>query len=184
MIISVFGSASPTPEQTLYLDGLELGRLLGENGFTVMTGGYCGTMEAVSRGANEAGADVIGVACRQIEDYRPVGPNPWVKQVKATDTLSERIEYLTSHADAFLALPGGIGTLAEISIVFNKMVIGSIPSQILILIGEGWKQTFEAFIKGQDENVNQRTRQLPRFAANPAEAIDILLKSIQEKQNG
>ena len=64
MIVSVFGSAAPLPGQPLYQVGLELGRLLGEQGFSVMTGGYCGTMEAVSRGANEAGSNVIGVTCR------------------------------------------------------------------------------------------------------------------------
>lgn len=184
MIISVFGSASPTPEQKLYQDALELGRLLGQSGFDVMTGGYCGTMEAVSRGASEAGVDVIGVACRQIEDYRPVGPNAWVKTLHTTDTLSERIEYLTTHADAYLALPGGIGTLAEIAMVFNKMVINAIPSQTLILIGEGWKETIEAFIAGQAENVNERTRTLPLCAKDPQEAVKLLINSLEEKQNG
>jgi len=184
MIVSVFGSASPLPGQPLYQDGLELGRLLGEQGFSVMTGGYCGTMEAVSRGANEAGANVIGVTCRQIEDYRPTGPNGWVSQVQPTDLLSERIEVLTSQADAFIALPGGIGTLAEISMVFNKMVISSIPSQVLILIGDGWKLTFEAFFNGQAENVNARTRQLPHFAKDPHEAVRLLVELLQENQNG
>ncbi len=184
MIVSVFGSAAPLPGQPLYQDALELGRLLGEHGFSVMTGGYCGTMEAVSGGANEAGTNVIGVTCRQIEDYRPTGPNGWVQQVHATDLLSERIELLTSNADAFIALPGGIGTLAEISMVFNKMVISSIPSQVLILVGEGWKQTFETFFNGQAENVNARTRQLPHFAKDPQDAVRILIQLLQENNNG
>ncbi len=184
MIVSVFGSAAPLPGQPLYQDGLELGRLLGEHGFSVMTGGYCGTMEAVSRGANEAGATVVGVTCRQIEDFRPTGPNSWVNQVQPTDLLSERIEVLTSQADAFIALPGGIGTLVEISMVFNKMVISSIPSQVLILIGDGWERTFETFFNGQAENVNDRTRQLPHFAKDPQEAVRILLTLIQENENG
>lgn len=180
MIVSVFGSASPLPGQPLYQDGLDLGRLLGEQGFDVMTGGYCGTMEAVSRGANEVGANVIGVTCRQIEDYRPTGPNSWVRQVEPTDLLSERIEVLTSKADAYVALPGGVGTLVEISMVFNKMVISSIPSQVLILIGEGWKQTFEAFFNGQAENLNSRTQALPHFAKDPQDAVRILVELLQE----
>ncbi|MDD2521406.1 MAG: LOG family protein [Anaerolineaceae bacterium] len=184
MIVSVFGSAAPTPEQTSYQEALELGRLLGENGFTVMTGGYCGTMEAVSRGANEASGNVIGITCRQIEDFRPTGPNAWVRQVQATDLLSERIEVLTSKADAYIALPGGIGTLAEIAVVFNKMAISSIPSQVLILIGEGWKQTFEAFFSGQAENVSTRVRQIPQFAKDPQDAVRLLVKSLQEMKNG
>ncbi len=174
MIVSVFGSASPLPGQPLYQEALRLGELLARAGHTVMTGGYCGTMEAVSRGAVEAGGDCIGVTCRQIEDYRPTGPNPWVRQIRPTDTLSQRIEILTSEAEAFLALPGGIGTLAEVAMVFNKMVISAIPSKTLILIGEGWKDTFEAFFKGQAENINSKTSGLPHFADNVETAVQLL----------
>ncbi|HHX08121.1 MAG TPA: LOG family protein [Chloroflexi bacterium] len=184
MIISVFGSASPTPESQLYQEALLLGKLVAKNGHTVMTGGYCGTMEAVSKGAVEAGGHSIGVTCRQIEEYRPLGPNSWVREVIHTDTLTERIEVLTSQADAFMALPGGIGTLAEISMVFNKMVIAAIPSDTLILIGDGWKQTFEAFLKGQSANINSKTQQIPQFAANPQEALALLNNKHQENNNG
>jgi hypothetical protein len=174
MIVSVFGSASPLPGHPLYQRAMRLGELLAKAGHTVMTGGYCGTMEAVSRGAVEAGGDSIGVTCRQIEDYRPTGPNPWVRQIKATDTLSHRIEILTSEADAYFALPGGIGTLAEVAMVFNKMVISAIPSKTLILIGEGWKATFEAFFEGQAKNVNETTTELPHFAADVETAVKLL----------
>lgn len=174
MIVSVFGSAAPTPEQPLYQQALRLGELLAKAGHIVMTGGYCGTMEAVSRGAVEAGGDSIGVTCRQIEDYRPTGPNQWVRQIRATDTLSQRIDILTSEADAFLALPGGIGTMAEITTVYNKMVISSISSKTLILIGEGWKATFEAFFDGQSENINDKTRTLPHFVTDVDSAVKLL----------
>ena len=184
MIISIFGSASPTPDSELYKDAQQLGKLLAEAGHTVMTGGYCGTMEAVSRGAVEAGSHSIGVTCRQIEEYRPLGPNSWVREAIHTDTLTERIEVLTSKADAFMALPGEIGTLAEIAMVFNKMVIAAIPTDTLILIGEGWKQTFKAFLKGQAENINLKTRQIPQFAANPQEALILLNNKSQENNNG
>ena len=174
MIVSVFGSASPTPGQPLYEQAVCLGELLSQAGHTVMTGGYCGTMEGVSRGAVEAGGDSIGVTCRQIEDYRPTGPNPWVRQIKATDTLSQRIDILTSEADAFLALPGGVGTLAEVAMVFNKMVISAIPSKTLILIGEGWKEIIQTFFRQQAENVNGRTAGLPHFADNVDTAVKLL----------
>ena len=178
MIVSVFGSASPTPEQLLYQEAQKLGELLAKSGHTVMTGGYCGTMEAVSKGAVEAGGESIGVTCRQIEAYRPTGPNQWVRQIMVTDTLSERIETLTSQAEAFIALPGGIGTLAEIAMVYNKMVISALPSDTLILIGPGWQKTFEQFLDGQAENVNTRTRELPQFAADVDTALMILNKMI------
>ncbi|MDI6694379.1 MAG: hypothetical protein QME21_04975 [Anaerolineales bacterium] len=63
--VTVFGGSRPTPED--YEQALHLGRLLGGSGYIVLTGGYIGVMEAVSRGASEAGGHVIGVTCDEIE---------------------------------------------------------------------------------------------------------------------
>ena len=78
MIVAVYGSAAPKPGSPLYQNALELGRLLAQADYTVMTGGYGGTMEAVSRGASEASGTTLGVTCAEIEQYRPGGANPWV----------------------------------------------------------------------------------------------------------
>ena len=88
MNITVFGGSTPT--RTDYEQAEILGRLLGEAGHTVLTGGYIGTMEAVSKGAAEAGAHVIGVTCEQIENWRPVGRNKWVIEERKYRTLGER----------------------------------------------------------------------------------------------
>ena len=69
MKVSVFGSSKPTPGDKTYTEALELGSLLAKRGHTVLTGGYMGTMEAVSRGAAEAGGHVIGVTCSDIEKW-------------------------------------------------------------------------------------------------------------------
>jgi hypothetical protein len=61
MRISVFGGSQPKEGDAAYLEGIELGKLLAERGHIVLTGGYIGVMEAVSRGAREAGGHVIGV---------------------------------------------------------------------------------------------------------------------------
>ena len=72
--ITVFGGSKPRPSQPAYQEALLLGQLLGSQGYTVLTGGYIGTMEAVSRGAAESGGHVIGVTCDEIERWRPVAP--------------------------------------------------------------------------------------------------------------
>jgi predicted Rossmann-fold nucleotide-binding protein len=72
--ISVFGGSSPKPGEAAYDQAYQLGKLIGEAGFTVLTGGYIGTMEAISRGTAEAGGKVVGVTCDQIEAWRPVAP--------------------------------------------------------------------------------------------------------------
>src|SRR5574339_491820 len=116
MRISVFGGSQPKEGDTAYAEAMELGRLLAQRGHTVLTGGYIGTMEAVSRGAHQAGGHVVGVTCEDIEKWRNVGANRWVKEERRKKTLFERLQGLIEGCDAALALPGGPGTLTEIAL--------------------------------------------------------------------
>jgi len=141
MIITVFGGAHPKPVSPEYENARQLGSLIAKEGYQVMTGGYTGTMEAVSRGANETGGHVIGVSCEEIEIWRPMKVNPWVIEEIRMPTLMNRIEYLIKNCDAAIALPGGPGTLAELAVMWNLMIISAIPSKPLILTGGGWKET-------------------------------------------
>jgi len=179
MKVAVFGSANALEGDDLYDLAYQLGKLLAEAGHTVMTGGYCGTMEATSRGASEAGGHTIGVTSKEIESFRPGGPNPWVREVIPSVTLGDRIAILTRQADAFVALPGGVGTLAEVATAYNLIAIGAIRVRHLIVIGEGWKQTFEAFFNGQSASVNASTRAILQFAADAKSAAALLQ---QEKE--
>ena len=69
-IVSVFGGSAPKPGSPAYEEAQRCGALLAQAGWTVATGGYRGVMEAVSRGAHEAGGHVIGVTCTLIENWR------------------------------------------------------------------------------------------------------------------
>ena len=111
MNISVFGGSQPKSGDAAYAEAQELGKLLAQRGHTVLTGGYIGTMEAVSRGASEAGGHVIGVTCVDIENWRKVGANRWVKEEWRKQTLIERLQALVEGCDAALALPGVPGTV-------------------------------------------------------------------------
>jgi hypothetical protein len=97
-----------------------------------------------------------------------------VREVIPSATLGDRIAILTRQADAFIALPGGVGTLVEVAMSYNLIAIGAIRVRHLIVIGEGWKQTFEAFFEGQNANVNASTRALLQFAADAESAVDLL----------
>jgi uncharacterized protein (TIGR00730 family) len=145
MIITVFGGAHPKPESPEYENARQLGEKIAQSGFQVMTGGYTGTMEAVSRGANEAGGHVIGVSCEEIETWRALKVNSWVIEEIRLPTLMDRIGYLIRHCDAAIALPGGPGTLAEISVMWNLMIISAIPAKPLVLVGEGWQETIQKY---------------------------------------
>ena len=83
-------------------------------------------MEAVSRGAHEAGGHVIGVTCEDIEAWRPIKANAWVMEEIRKKTLVERLHTLIHESDAAFALPGGAGTLTEISLMWNLMIVESL----------------------------------------------------------
>lgn len=144
-LISVFGSAGPKPGSSDYGQAQALGTSLGESGFDVLTGGYAGVMEAVSRGANEAGARVLGATCEAIINFRPgICANDWVTEEVKTETLLKRLGLVTSMCDAVIVLPGGVGTLVELALVWNSIMIGELPQVPIIAIGEPWSEVLAA----------------------------------------
>src|SRR5512134_1297251 len=174
MNISVFGGSRPKEGEAAYVEAQELGRLLADRGHTILTGGYIGTMEAVSRGAHEAGGHVIGVTCEDIENWRKVKANEWVKEEWRKKTLIERLQALVEGCDAAIALPGGAGTLAEVSLMWNLMIVESLPRRPLILIGSGWQSTFDQFFREFDSYMSAQQRGLLRFAEDVQTAVNML----------
>jgi len=174
MRISVFGGSQPGEGSSAYAEAMELGRLLAERGHTVLTGGYIGVMEAVSRGAKDAGGHVIGVTCEDIEDWRPIKANAWVMEELRRKTLLERLQTLIDEADAAFALPGGPGTLTEIALMWNLMIVESLHRRPLILIGDGWQSVFDQFFKRLDAYVPAHQREILRFAKDAHTAVKLL----------
>jgi hypothetical protein len=177
--ITVFGGSTPLPGETAYEDARFLGKLLAQAGYTVLTGGYMGTMEAVSRGAVEAGGHVVGVTCAQIEVWRQSSANPWVLEEWRFDTLKERLYHLVEQCDAALALPGGVGTLAEIAVMWSQMQTGSMPPRPLILVGPGWLETFNALLTTQRGYISDEHQSLITFARNSEMAFSPLQSTLK-----
>jgi len=174
MNITVFGGAQPKEGSSGYEEARELGKLLAERGHAVLTGGYMGTMEAVSRGASDAGGHVIGVTCEDIEAWRKASVNQWVKEERKKKTLIERLQVLIEGCDAAIALSGGTGTLVEISLMWNLMIVESLHRRPLILIGRGWQSTFDQFFKEFESYMPVRQRELLYFAEDVKTAVEIL----------
>lgn len=172
--ITVFGASSPKPGEPAYEQAQQLGALLGQAGYAVLTGGYMGTMEAVSRGAAEAGGHVIGVTCEEIERWRKATANPWVQEEWKKVTLKDRLHALVENCDAALALPGGIGTLAEIAIMWSNLQVGILSPRPLILIGKGWRGTFETMLDAQTEYIRPQYRELVTFTDHVAEGFELV----------
>ena len=174
MKVSVFGGSQPPPASPAYKEAYELGKMLAQGGHTVLTGGYIGTMEAVSRGAAEAGGHVIGVTCADIEAWRAVKPNAWVQEERRFATMQERLNELVLSCDAAVALPGGPGTLTEIALAWNLMIVQSMQPKPLILIGNGWKELITTFYHSFEVYIPQNQRSLLKFAPDIISTMALL----------
>lgn len=175
MKTTVFGGSHAVEGSAAYAEALQLGQSLAQRGHTVLTGGYIGTMEAVSRGAAEAGGHVIGVTCVEIERWRETRTvNRWVKEEWKRQTLLDRLDALVRSCDAALALPGGPGTLTEIALTWNLMIINAIPEKPLILIGESWQAVVAEFWRRLGEYTPESQRRYVEFAPNAEAAVSML----------
>ncbi|KUK46962.1 MAG: hypothetical protein XD73_0159 [Anaerolinea thermophila] len=171
MRISVFGSAHPKPGDPGYEDAFELGKMLAERGHTVLNGGYVGTMEAISKGCFQAGGHVIGVTCDDIEKWRNAKPNPWVHEVIHNTDLIGRISGLIHNCDAAIALPGGVGTLAEIALTWNMIILESIPVPYMITVGAQWENVIQSLYAEMTDFIPNKVRAYIRFSPTIEDAV-------------
>lgn len=167
--ISVFGSSMVERGSADYEDAVVVGAALARSGYTVMTGGYNGIMEAVSKGANEAGGPVVGVTTQQIEALRGARVNDWVTEHVPFPKLAERLNHLVREADAYVVMPGGVGTLGELTLAWEYMRVDEIPVRPLVCYGELWARVLEAFI--DDRYVPEAHQRMVTFADTPAAVV-------------
>jgi uncharacterized protein (TIGR00730 family) len=183
LVVSVYGSARPQPDHPLYIQAEHLGRLLGEAGYTVMTGGYGGVMEAASKGAKQAGAHVIGVTVGLFErSGRRSGPNPYVDEVIRYDTLSERLLHVVTRSDAAIALAGGIGTLSEVALTWSLLQVGEIKPKPFVLLGREWDDLFTLY-RSDGMFITEEEMNLWQLALTPEEAV-MLIKNWKQRGQG
>lgn len=142
----MFGGSRVEPDSDEYIAARELGRALAQSGLTVVTGGYNGVMEAVSRGAKEIGGHVIGVTVELIAKNFERVPNAYVDQEVKTAALLERIDKMVELGGGYVVLPGGAGTLAEFGIVWNLALLGALHGKPLVVVGNGWAKVLQTMI--------------------------------------
>jgi len=146
--VAVFGSSQTEPGSLEWDEAHRAGAHIAGAGFTVITGGYGGTMEAVSSGAAEAGGHVVGVTAPVLFPGRST-PNPYVHEVVEASSLANRIDIMMQRSIATLALPGSIGTAAELLISWNTNHIlrqGGATPRVSVAVGPGWKALARALV--------------------------------------
>jgi uncharacterized protein (TIGR00730 family) len=174
--VTIYGSARTTDKDDLYNQTREIARRLGELGFGIITGGGPGVMEAANRGAAEAGARSIGLNIQL--------PNEQKCNIYASTSLTFSHFYvrklmLVKYACAFVVMPGGLGTLDELTEVLNLIQSSKIrPFPVLLFRGAYWKgfldwlhdySLAQGFISEADFN-------LVRVCETPQEIVDTVQK--------
>ena len=140
-VVSVFGGSDVTAGSEEYALAEGVGRVLGGHGYSIATGGYGGAMEAVSRAAAEAGAEVIGVTCR----IWPTTPNRFVTRRIDTGDYYERLRTLVEIGTAgYVALPGSTGTLVELALVWELAAKEKGRLRPIVCVGDCWAGVREA----------------------------------------
>ena len=173
-IVTIFGGSKCRDVDPEYEQAQRVGRLLAEAGYTICTGGYLGVMEAASRGAREAGGRVLGIVMNQFK----AEPNRYLTDKVATPHFYERLQRLITRSVGFIALRGGMGTVTELSLVWNKIQTRVIAPRPLVLLGDCWPPIVREW--QQHLAVNDSDVAALDFASTPEEAVAI----IKEKSRG
>ena len=130
--VSIFGSARTHPDDPQYVAAVEVGRLLGEKGFSIITGAGPGIMEAANKGARLAGAPSIGC---NIELPFEQGTNPYVDTHVAFRYFAVRKTMFIKYSSAFIIFPGGFGTFDELFEALTLIQTGKISQFPVVLFG-------------------------------------------------
>jgi uncharacterized protein (TIGR00730 family) len=173
MIVTVFGAAFLPAGGAAEEIARRTGEGIARRGWTVATGGYGGTMAAVSRGAAEAGGHTVGVTCEQLTAAGR-RKNDWVGEEIRCATVRDRLHTLAEIGDAYIALDGGIGTLTEIAFCWNQIQVGELNPRPIVLIGTVWRESLAAFFRAAAPYIKEQEIGLLAFAASPEEALQAI----------
>jgi uncharacterized protein (TIGR00730 family) len=144
--VTVFGSARFGEDHPYYRLGREVGRALARAGFTVMTGGGPGIMEAANRGARDVGGRSIGCNIELAHEQRP---NPYLDRWITFRHFFVRKVMLVKYSYAFVALPGGFGTLDEMFEIANLVQTQKVQEFPLVVMGRAYWQPLIDFVGGR-----------------------------------
>ncbi len=134
--ISFYGSLHIQPSDKLYQQTVEIARRLGEMGYSIVTGGGPGLMEAANKGASEAGVTSIGL---NIELPEPQACNAFVNKPLTFNHFFVRKVMLVKYASAFIIMPGGLGTMDELTEVLVLIQTHKIkPFPVILFDGQYW----------------------------------------------
>ena len=175
--VSVFGSARTKPDNKYYKQAEEIGYLLTQSGYGVISGGGPGIMEAANKGASRGEGKSVGL---NIELPFEQSSNPYIDNDKLInfDYFFVRKVMFVKYAQGFIVLPGGVGTLDELFEAITLIQTQKIGKFPIVLVGKTYWEGLLVWIKeimlAKEQNISIEDLDLFNLVDTPAEAVDII----------
>lgn len=179
-IVTVFGSSRPRAGDPEYSNAQSLGAALARKGFAICSGGYGGVMEAVSRGAKEAGGKTLGVTA----EFFKSRANQWVDEEIRVKTWQDRLFELIRRGHGYVACPGGTGTLVELAVVWEMLNKSVMKQRPIVALGEFWQPVIDRVREAELGHASpwaERGGPLIRAAATSEDAAAFLAESLESR---
>jgi len=180
--VAIFGSARASPGTFVYDEVKRLAAAFAAMGCDIVTGGGPGLMQAANEGARDAGAPgSMGIG---IELPFEQGVNPFVEQAFEHQTFFTRLQHFVIASDVFVVVPGGIGTVLEMMMIWQLLQVRHVDDVPLILVGKMWKGLIEwantVMLDPLLALANPDDLQIPRCLNTADEAITVV-RDLQAK---
>jgi len=176
--VSIFGSTRAKPEDEVYQKAEQIGRLLAENGFSVITGGGPGAMEAANKGASLAGGKSIGL---NIELPLEQKPNPYANITLKYRYFFVRKVMFVKYAVAYIILPGGFGTMDELFESVTLIQTHKIKPFPVILVGSNYWKGLLDWIKEvvlREGRISPTDMEILQLIDEPEEIVKTIKKTV------
>lgn len=176
--VSIFGSTRAKPDEEIYQKAEQIGRLLAENGFAVITGGGPGLMEAANKGASSVGGKSIGL---NIELPLEQKPNPYTNVTLSFRYFFVRKVMFVKYSVAYIILPGGFGTMDELLESVTLIQTHKIKPFPVILVGANYWRGFLEWIEGvvlKEGKISPSDFEILRIIEEPQEIIKAIKKTV------
>ena len=175
--VSVFGSARTKPDNKYYKQAEEIGYLLTQSGYGVISGGGPGIMEAANKGASRGEGKSVGL---NIELSFEQSSNPYIDNDKLInfDYFFVRKVMFVKYAQGFIVLPGGVGTLDELFEAITLIQTQKIGKFPIVLVGKTYWEGLLVWIKeimlAKEQNISIEDLDLINVVDTPVEAVEII----------
>jgi uncharacterized protein (TIGR00730 family) len=180
--VTIYGSARFKEDHLYYQMALGMGKQLAQNGFSVMTGGGPGVMEAANRGAKEGNGVSLGCNIRLPFEQKL---NPYVDMKAEFEFFFTRKVILRKNSVAYVLLPGGFGTMDEIFEVLTLLQTGKLPPRPVVCMGRHYWRHMQKFIRDTmlaEGTISQKDLDLAFLTDDPAEGVDYIRKFISREE--